>query len=167
MSTTDEQRLREMLQERFAYAPLTGVFTSRKTGKMVGVRPNDRGYATISFNGKTCRAHRVAWFYMSGEWPTGDIDHIDGDKLNNRWSNLRDVDHLTNTQNRRVVHSKTGYLGVQPHRGGFRATIKAFGKTINLGTQSTAELASATYVEAKRQLHPDWPAWSTSSESEK
>ena len=47
------------------------------------------GYLHIEIDGQDCLAHNLAWLYMTGEWPPGEIEHIDGDKLNNAWANLR------------------------------------------------------------------------------
>ncbi len=65
------------------------------------------GYRKLKFQGKQYLTHRVAWLLQHGFWPTGDIDHIDGNPENNRLENLRDVSHRVNLQNRKSATSKT------------------------------------------------------------
>jgi hypothetical protein len=99
-------------------------------------------------------AHRLAWLYMTGEWP-GEVDHINGKKDDNRWANLRDISHAANSQNVRVaqVNNRCGVLGVKPLRDKFQARICVARKTIHLGTFLTTSEAHAAYVAAKRELH--------------
>lgn len=109
-----QARLRELL----SYDPVTGVFTwacdhgpRAKKGDVAG-HTRDR-YTTIGVNGKNHMAHRLAWLYMTGEHPTHEVDHRDGDVFNNRWLNLRDATRKQNTENR-GEHCKntSGYRGV-------------------------------------------------------
>ena len=149
-------RLRELL----LYDPETGVFTWRanrrrvKAGDVAGY-VDPRGYIQIGIDGSLHRANRLAWLYMTGEWPAGDVDHRDTDGANNRWLNLRDVSRSVNMQNRRRANTnnKTGLLGVSSIRNRFHATIWLGKKQRLLGAFDTAEEAHATYVEAKRRLH--------------
>jgi len=115
-----------------------------------------RGYREILVDRIHYRAHRLAWLYMTGEWPTNGVDHIDGDKLNNRFANLRDIPQAANSQNikKATARSITGFLGVSPHETRFRARLRVNRKLINLGSYATAEEAYAVYLEAKRRLHP-------------
>jgi len=104
--------------------------------------------------------HRVAWLYITGEWPRFYIDHIDGDKTNNRFSNLRDVDHGVNAQNLTKMKkmSKSGLLGVNLIRGAhgdkWTANIRVKGALVYLGTFNTSEAAQAAYIAEKRLSHP-------------
>lgn len=101
-------------------------------------------------------AHRLAWLYVHGEFPKGDIDHINGDPSDNRISNLRDVSHRTNMENRKgaQANNKTRKLGVSPDgRGKLRATIQVDGKHKHLGTFVDADKAHEAYLKAKRELH--------------
>jgi len=72
---------------------------------------------TIGANGSRHLAHRLAWLYMAGAWPSGVIDHMNGDPSDNRWSNLRDVTQAENNANRRKVRTDAGeghaYPGVR------------------------------------------------------
>jgi len=93
---------------------------------------------------------------MTGEWPVHSIDHRDGNKLNNRWTNLRMVTHKTNCENRVKPNrnSTSGILGVSAAKDGtYKARICSDGAITHLGTFATAEIAQSAYLEAKRRLH--------------
>jgi len=113
------------------------------------------GYLQLSVKRKRYKAHRVAWLLTYGSWPNGEIDHIDGDKLNNRITNLRDVSSQTNAWNRNLAqkNNSTGYRGVTKHRNKFMADIKVCGKKIYLGLFDTPELAHQAYLQAKTKHH--------------
>lgn len=151
------------LRELFAYDGDTGVFhrlTSRGPTKPGPVTPcfDSHGYQVIRVDYKLYRAHRLAWLYMHGCWPSGDIDHIDGNRANNRAENLRDVTRSENCQNLRAAqaHSTTGILGVSKvdKSSQWRARISANGSTKHLGCFPSQEAAHAAYLAAKRGLHP-------------
>lgn len=162
-------RVRELLR----YDPSTGVFTNRinrspkaRAGSVAGCVSKSTGRTLICLDGiKDYQASRLAWLYMTGAWPSGDIDHIDGDQGNNRFSNLRDVSEKLNMQNLKAAHqdSSTGYLGVSEHvvrtaDGGkvkkFRARIYVDGKNRNIGVFESPVSAHRAYLKAKRALHP-------------
>jgi hypothetical protein len=92
---------------------------------------------------------------MTGHWPVGDIDHINGIGSDNRWSNLRDVSHAMNIQNERAPRStnRIGLMGVCVNGKRFRAQIMINGKQFNLGRYATAEEAHEVYLAAKRRHH--------------
>ncbi len=116
---------------------------------------NARGYVDISIDGCCHKAHRLAWLYETGSFPPHDIDHIDGNRSNNKFKNLRSVTRSMNLENRRAPgsHNKSGFLGVGVHAYGFTALITVKGKTKYLGYFKKAEDAHATYLAAKRLLH--------------
>lgn len=151
-------RLRELLK----YEPTTGLFRWRLGGRGTGGGGSVAGtttgdYAVICVDGLHYRANRLAWFYMTGEWPSGVVDHIDTNPRNDRWLNLRDVTHQVNLQNMRDpgVRNKSGFLGVSwhQHTGRWRASISLNNKAKHLGLFSTAPEAASAYVEAKRVHH--------------
>lgn len=117
---------------------------------------NADGYVVIETAGKAIGAHRIIWLMHHGAWPTGEIDHINGNRADNRIENLRDVIKRTNSENRRraTYSSKTGVLGVEELPSGrFRARIRSFGKIHDVGIFDSTESAHAAYVQAKRKMH--------------
>lgn len=94
---------------------------------------------------------------MHGEWPNGEVDHINGHRDDNRISNLRVLSSMQNKQNQRNPRSDntTGYLGVTwlKREQRYRAGIQHQGRFIHVGTFKTAEEAHAAYVERKRLIH--------------
>lgn len=155
------QRLRELLY----YDPDTGLFTWRvargsggriPAGAVAGSRIGD-GYLRLKSEGVQYKLHRVAVLYMTGHWPAEQVDHINGVRDDNRWSNLRCVGCTFNLQNQRRAHpgSASGLLGVSRRRDGrWKALITVNYVTRSLGTFSTPEDAHAAYINAKRLLHP-------------
>jgi hypothetical protein len=152
-------RLRELLD----YDPGTGVFRWRanrgrvRAGGVAGSL-SVSGYLKARVDGRSHWAHRLAWLYVHGEWPRGGIDHINGDRSDNRIGNLRDVPQRINAQNRRTArrdNTSSGLLGVDwhAHRQRWRARIRLRGGRLDLGHFDTPEAAHAAYVEAKRRLH--------------
>jgi hypothetical protein len=147
------------LKELLNYDPETGIFNwiierpgvrKKRTGWL-----DKKGYLFIRIYGVLYCAHRLAWLYMTGEWPNGEIDHKDSNPPNNRWENLRDATHSVNQQNRRKAshNNKTGFIGVRPMRKSFHAQMSLHGKSHYIGAFQTAELAYEAYLKAKRELH--------------
>lgn len=150
----DALQLRALL----AYDPSTGELTWRANGRPACFLVRGKGYLCIRVLGKKRNAHRVIWCYLHGDWPAGEIDHVNGVKDDNRADNLRDVPRSVNSQNQKRAHSRstTGLLGVSADvsRWQFRATIFHDGKKRFLGRFPTAEAAHARYIEEKRRVHP-------------
>ena len=151
-------RVREVL----SYDPETGVFrwlvavtNGVKVDQQWGA-VDAAGYRRGKFGPAQVAAHRMAWFYTYGEWPTGEIDHINGLRDDNRIANLRDVDRATNMQNQRVAQkgNLSGYLGVRKNGNGWTAHLQFEGKMRSFGTFKTPEEAHAAYLAAKRLHHP-------------
>ncbi len=150
----------EFVRASLHYDPETGVFTRRlaagnkPAGSVSGTRLT-RGYLGLGIGGFKVNAHRLAFLYMTGEWPKGVVDHINGITSDNRWCNLRDVSLSQNSENQRraKARSASGYLGVSLLKGRPRAAIRVNKKLIHLGTFDTPEAAHQAYVEAKRKLH--------------
>ena len=110
----------EILKQYVVYHPDTGWFTStgvrysnKQAGERVGTLHKTKGYRYLTIKGKTYREQRVAFLYMTGEWPNHQVDHINRIKDDNRWGNLRDVPAAKNAQNRKVFSTnKSGHTGV-------------------------------------------------------
>ena len=158
-SLVTADRLRELL----SYDAETGVFvwlvdkSNRvRAGMKLGVRRGD-GYVVCKVDGRRYYVHRLAWFYVHGQWPCDTIDHINGNPSDNRIANLRDVTRSVNAQNlQRAPRSNkaSGLLGVGAKGNRWQAHIKVGGKAKHLGMFAASEDAHAAYVEAKRRLHP-------------
>lgn len=113
---------------------------------------NQDGYLHGNILGKTVRAHRAIWAMTHGEWPAGEVDHINGDPADNRQVNLRDVPHSHNVKNVRMRQDNTsGATGVyQRESGKWRAWINVDGKRISCGDHATFSRAVAARAEAKK-----------------
>ncbi|MDU9398106.1 HNH endonuclease [Pseudomonas sp. zfem003] len=152
------------LKKQLSYDPETGVFTwairkqKVKLGSTAGkVKPN--GYVEIRVNLVSYFAHRLAWLYMTGEWPEHDIDHINRNPNDNRFCNLR---MATRSQNLCNVgprsNSTTGVRGVDFHKatGKFRARIRFDGRRVDLGLFPTLEEAEQAYLSAQKLNHGEF-----------
>ncbi|HEX6827287.1 MAG TPA: HNH endonuclease [Nitrospiraceae bacterium] len=161
-SSLTQERLKELLH----YDPDTGIFTwiVQRNGKgniwnTAGcLYPS--GYWYITLCRRQYRAHRLAWFYMTGMWPINEIDHINRDRLDNRFSNLRLATRSENNQN--IIspknNNKYGLPGIKRHRiNSWIATIRVNGKRHYIGCYGTPERAHSAYLEAKAKLHPFAP----------
>lgn len=153
-----QARLKELLH----YDPDTGLFTWRrdqnnraKKGTIAGTKALNK-YVRISIDGRIHLAHRLAWLWMTGAPPAFEIDHRDGCKHNNVFSNLRDIEHGANQQNQRKPQSASGYIGVtwDARTRKYMARLQVAGRRVHIGRFSSAEQAHLAYVQAKRQHHP-------------
>lgn len=146
------------------YDPLTGEFTSTVTkrghqrGNSTGYE-NACGYRRVKLAGKYYQAHRVAWLMVYKTWPNI-IDHIDGNRSNNRIANLRDVCVRVNNQNWHGAQDNnvSGVLGVTEKKNGkyvarINTTLAGHVINLSLGVYGTSEEAHAVYLDAKRLLH--------------
>ena len=129
------------LKELLSYNPETGVFVwikSRGNAKAMseaGAIGKPHNYRRIKIDQKSYRAHRLAFLYMDGVMPEF-VDHINHDKTNNNWSNLRCVTHKENMQNlKKYKNNKSGLTGVgwDEQLRKWRANISLGGKLIHLG----------------------------------
>jgi hypothetical protein len=147
MKTVTLERLKEIL----SYDPETGFFTNLSTRKRAPIgatagSTGKNGYIEIGIDGRSYLAHRLAWFYMTGEWPP-QVDHKDRDRANNAFSNLRAADNAQNQMNRKAT-SRSGYKGVTWHDcGKWMAQIHIEKKHIYLGLFETALDAHRAYCE--------------------
>ena len=150
------------LREVFDYSHDTGLFTRKidsgkrwKAGQQAGSIHRHNGYVVIGIDGYNYFAHRLVWLYVYDQFPDLDIDHIDGDKTNNKLSNLRCVSKSTNLQNQKKSQkgSFSGLLGAYPSGKRWRALIAIDHKTICIGSFATKEEAHQAYLTKKRLIH--------------
>lgn len=153
---TDAEQLKSVLR----YDPSTGHFwwrQDRKSGRDMRSSPagclTKQGYIKIRFQKKPVFAHRLAWLYMTGEWPIQQIDHVNGEKSDNRFVNLRLATASQNKANT-VIRSdnKTGSKGIQQIRGKWRAKINFNGKQYHLGVFQTKQAAAWAFEFYQRKL---------------
>lgn len=149
------------LQEALCYDPDTGVFTwlhDRKNQIRAGMAAGtlgSRGRVGIYVGGRVHAAARLAWLYVTGEWPEHEIDHEDRNPSNNRWLNLRPATRKQNNENRRPFMSFTGMSGVYWHNqfGKWAARIGHNKRIISLGCHDTLIDAVAARIRAERKLY--------------
>ncbi len=104
---------------------------------------NGWGYVQFQYQGQTYKAHRVIWLCIHGCWP-GELDHINGNRADNRIENLREVTRQENLRNQKVrINSSTGVMGVTRDGKKWRARIRVNGKFIHLGYFDAMEGAVA------------------------
>ncbi len=150
------------LRSVFAYFPLTGEIRrndlpSRPNCLATTKKNAHRLRLSVNYKKKSMLAHRLAWALHTGSWPSGEIDHINGDESDNRMVNLRDTSKSVNQQNKRNPRSdnKSGFMGVCWHKGAgqWRAQITVHGKCIYLGLFPDPVTAHSAYITAKRSMH--------------
>jgi len=148
-----QQQIKSLLD----YRPQTGIFVwtknagNVKAGKIAGVVLN--GYRRINIGDDCYLGHHLAWLFVHGEWPKA-IDHINGNRDDNRIDNLRLATPSQNGANKRKPESNTsGRKGVTiAENGKFVASIRCLGKDYHLGTFGTLEDASEAYLAAAKKL---------------
>lgn len=146
----------DTLRDLLSYNPDTGELRWRNPNGRhragVGHLDATNGYRQICVHGNRFRAHRLIWCWMTGEWPPPhlDVDHINGERCDNRWCNLR----LANmSQQRANVAQKrggnrSGFKGVRPNNSRWQAQMVEGGKIMNLGAFDTPEDAARAYDRA-------------------
>lgn len=142
----------EKLKSVLKYNPDTGHFTrlvwspkeplpGRPAGSL------KKGYISIKIDYKDYKAHRLAWLYMTGTFPEAEIDHVDGDKANNRWENLR----LSNPHHNQITRPlEPGITGTTRHGDKWRAHLTLLGRHISLGSFETRGEAYQAYLKGRK-----------------
>lgn len=160
------QLTQSQLKELFFYDDSTGIFKWNKkicrhviVGSIAGSVYQD-GYVLIKVFGKRYVAHRLAWLYVYGQFPDGELDHINGNRSDNRIANLRVVTRQGNQQNKaRQENNTSGQTGVCFHSRSklWQAQIYVRGKPVYLGQYKNKEDASVAYIDARRKLFETQP----------
>nr|DAF31792.1 MAG TPA: endonuclease [Caudoviricetes sp.] len=154
------------IMEYLEYDPETGLFTAIKShgtlwrsGKLVGHK-NQEGYITITLLGKIRKAHRLAWIYVYGEDIDGyEIDHVNGDKSDNRICNLRISSHQQNMFNmKKKSTNKSGVKGVHFDKrcNKWRAQTSINRKRVHIGLFNTIEAAEKAVREFMVDNHKEF-----------
>jgi hypothetical protein len=162
----------QALRELFDYDPASGVIRRKvkraiwtREGEEAGYLKPDDGYRLIAIrqDGKrhSFYAHRLAWALHYGRWPAQQIDHINGDKDDNRLSNLREATHMQNQWNkakakRSGVHSPLKGASYHRSSGLWRARIRLDGKERSLGYFTTEQQAHEAYARAAVVAHGEF-----------
>jgi hypothetical protein len=141
----------EFVKSVLKYYPSTGIFLWLKSGPGRKLKPgyvNSNGYLEISLKNRHYPAHRLAWLYMTGKWPLETIDHINNNRMDNSWANLREATKHQQMMNKKMCkNNTTGFKGVSFDRVNkkYRAKIQQHGKTKCLGRYSEAISAAQAY----------------------
>lgn len=153
-----QQELHQLLH----YDPETGHMTwlqsrgriakGQRSGSIRG-----EGYRQVMIDGVAHQEHRLAWLWMTGEWPDGQIDHKDRVRSNNCWSNLRVATHAENQQNVGMRGDNTsGFRGVSKHRGKWQAHITRGGRRVRIGGFDTAAEANQAAISARQLAYGEF-----------
>jgi len=148
-----------LLLAYYDYDPGTGIVVYRCNGSPAAYNTAGR-YVHLPFNRVVWAAHRLIWRMYTGEDPGElEIDHVDGDRANNRISNLRPATRTQNARNRVKPHTNwTGFLGVrfEPDRKKFRAQGKRNGRRVHIGYFLTAEEAAVAATAWRHQQYEEF-----------
>ena len=153
----------EYIKDFISYNQHTGVFRWDKVrtprmvpGTEIHTKHSD-GSVVVKFNDKQIRAHRLAWWWVYGELPKGWIDHINGDRADNRISNLRLASPEQNGRNsRKLCKSSTEFKGVSANGNRFRARCSLNGAQVHIGSFPTAEEANEAVRKFREENHKEF-----------
>lgn len=148
------------LKERVLYDPVEGLFYSKIDGKQIGFKDNHGSIIICPwFRGRRFQAHRIAWAFTHSDPLDLYIDHINGDRSDNRIVNLRLATHSQNNHNMGIPDRNTsGFKGVSfsNSKGLWEAKVKKNGKTYHFGRHKTKELASVAAMKGRAILHGEF-----------
>lgn len=141
--------------EKWSASQNQSSWNTKYCGSECFVQQNKNGYIYGTIDGKSLLAHRAAFAIVSGRWPSEQIDHINMDRSDNRWSNLRETSRQQNMWNTQSRTGTSSYKGVsyRKDRGVWRANIFIDGKQKSLGVFATEIEAARAYDLAAKQAH--------------
>ena len=168
MPTENEEVAQEVIKS-LSYDPYSGIIiwkwredkirkvNMRLAGKRAGSAHRD-GYRSVGILGSKYMAHRIAWLIKTGSWPQNQIDHLNGQRDDNRWINIREATKVENRRNQTVPRSKSGVVGVHwdSRKDKWRAQIKPEGKNIHLGLFDDLDDAIKTRKGAEKKYYKDF-----------
>jgi hypothetical protein len=164
--TYDKQAFldQDLLKNFLHYDPETGIFSWNYARK--GIKVSDSvgttkpsGYIVVLLKRKMYRIHRLAWLYMTGKWPENEIDHINGDRSDNRFCNLREATKAQNNWNKKVrKDSTTGIKNVlhYPKYGTYYVKITANKVSHSFGPFKTINEAEIVAKQKRAEIHKDF-----------
>ena len=117
---------------------------------------NHYGYRVFAVFNRLYHVSRVAWLLSTGAWPEQEIDHIDGNKTNNRLSNLREATRQENGRNKHYAYGEVPLKGVSKYKHKYRAHLGVDKKQVHLGYFDDAESAHAAYRKAAEERYGEF-----------
>lgn len=148
-----------MLEMHYKVAPASGSIMYRsKAGNWIDAgHRTSNGYIVVTFplgnrKYKKIRAHHLVWVWETGAWPAQEIDHINGDRADNRIQNLREATVSQNRTNKKIQSNNTGYKWVTNLGSRYRAEIRKSGKRVYSSIHDTAEEAYQAACDAARRI---------------
>jgi len=141
----------ETVKSLLHYCPESGVLT--RNSKVAGGLSSD-GYTTVGINTKRYYAHRIAWLYVHGKFPVADLDHINGDRRDNRMINLREATRTQNNANRKY-HKLKG-VTKQGRHNSWMARLEHNRKRYYFGSFSTPEEAHVAYLKGAEEIFGEY-----------
>lgn len=148
----------ETANRLFTYDPETGIVIRKATGLKAGW-VNGNGYLRVNVETKKVYIHHLAWVLATGVPAKALVDHRNGDKMDNRFANLRECTDTENHRNsKQRAHSRNPYKGVRPMKNSknWCARIRVDNREVWLGSHATPELAHAAYCAAALRFHGEF-----------